>query len=153
MALHGRVTLNRAGLWYGTGVGGFWGWLSGGGIGAVFGIVVWYMEPRAGALPFLAGIGQGMVWGAISGAVTGAVGGAVASCRLGLVAGIVAGLVAALVSASNSASPSWYGALWVAALVGIPAAVGGYSGARIGVYLADEHKATNFGLDTKDSNS
>ncbi len=119
-------------------VGGFWGWLSGGGNGAILGIVVCFVEPLlTGAYFYMAFAGMvvGMLWGAIGGTVCGAIGGATASSRIGLLAGISAGVCAGLTSGliSPSQPPQCYAiALFYTVLLGVPAAVGGYNGGRTG---------------------
>ncbi len=126
----------RDGLWYGMIAGGFWGWLSGGGNGAVLGIVACFIEPLlSGAYVYMAfgGIAVGMFWGAIGGTVCGAIGGTTASSRIGLLAGISAGICAGLTSGLIFQPPQCYAiALFYTVLLGVPAVIGGYNGGRVG---------------------
>jgi hypothetical protein len=121
--------LNRTRLWYGLIAGGFWGWLSGGGVGAVFGVIACYFEPLLSGMygiMALAGIGMGMLLGTIGGAASGAIGGATANPRVGLVTGILFGALFGLISAMNLLSPSLFAITLYSVTAGAPAAFGGY---------------------------
>jgi uncharacterized membrane protein (UPF0136 family) len=79
-----------------------------------------------------------MLLGAISGAVSGAIGGTTASSRVGLVAGIVGGILFGIISNLNLLSASWLAMALYSVLLGVPAAVAGYKGGRIGRQLSSD---------------
>ena len=135
---HFQPRFSRTGLWYGLIAGGFWGWLSGGGIWAVFGVIVCYFEPLlSGAYAFMAltGAALGMLLGTICGAASGAIGGATVNPRVGVVAGIVGGI---LFRALTIHEVSWLAMAISSVLLGAPAALGGYKGGRVGQQLSGE---------------
>src|SRR5206468_10830318 len=126
---------------YGLIAGAFSGWISGGGFGAIFVVIVCYFEPLLSGAYLLmvpAGMALGMVLGTIGGAVSGAIGGMTANPRIGLLAGIVAGVVFGIISLMNLQTPSLFGFALSCPLLGVPATLGGYEGGWRGRQLSRE---------------